>query len=126
MPRDLAPMPRRAMRPRRCSRRSRARPPARSSSRKAWSRRDRDKLRLIYEIRRAMAVKALFFDVFGTLVDWRSGIAREAEIVLRPLGTTLDWLAFADAWRGEYQPGMEGVRAGRIAFCKLDVLHRHH
>jgi 2-haloacid dehalogenase len=73
-----------------------------------------------------MAVKALFFDVFGTLVDWRSGIAREAEIVLRPLGTTLDWLAFADAWRGEYQPGMEEVRTGRIPFCKLDVLHRHN
>jgi 2-haloacid dehalogenase len=73
-----------------------------------------------------MAVKALFFDVFGTLVDWRSGIAREAEIVLQPLGTTLDWLAFADAWRGEYQPGMEEVRTGRIPFCKLDVLHRHN
>jgi 2-haloacid dehalogenase len=73
-----------------------------------------------------MAVKALFFDVFGTLVDWRSSIAREAEIVLRPLGTTLDWLAFADAWRGEYQPGMEEVRTGRIPFCKLDVLHRHN
>jgi 2-haloacid dehalogenase len=73
-----------------------------------------------------MPAKALFFDVFGTLVDWRSGIAREAEIILKPLGTTLDWLAFADAWRGEYQPGMEEVRAGRIAFCKLDVLHRHN
>jgi 2-haloacid dehalogenase len=73
-----------------------------------------------------MTVKALFFDVFGTLVDWRSSIAREAEIVLRPLGTTLDWLAFADAWRGEYQPGMEEVRTGRIPFCKLDVLHRHN
>jgi 2-haloacid dehalogenase len=73
-----------------------------------------------------MPVKALFFDVFGTLVDWRRGIAREAEIILEPLGTTLDWLAFADAWRGEYQPGMEEVRAGRIAFCKLDVLHRHN
>jgi 2-haloacid dehalogenase len=70
--------------------------------------------------------KALFFDVFGTLVDWRSGIAREAEIILAPLGTTLDWLAFADAWRGEYQGGMEEVRSGRIPFSKLDVLHRHN
>ena len=70
--------------------------------------------------------KALFFDVFGTLVDWRSGIAREAEIILKPLGATLDWLAFADAWRGEYQPGMEEVRSGRIPFSKLDVLHRHN
>jgi CubicO group peptidase (beta-lactamase class C family) len=67
-------------------------------------------------------VKALFFDVFGTLVDWRNGIAREAEIILKPLGMTLDWLAFADAWRDEYQPAMEDVRAGRVPFCKLDVL----
>src|SRR3982074_3182610 len=73
-----------------------------------------------------MPGQALFFDVFGTLGDWRRGIARGAEIILEPLGTTLDWLAFADAWRGEYQPGMEEVRAGRIAFCKLDVLHRHN
>lgn len=48
-------------------------------------------------------VRALFFDVFGTLVDWRTSIAREAEAILKPLGYTLDWLAFADARRGEYQ-----------------------
>jgi len=72
------------------------------------------------------APKALFFDVFGTLVDWRSSIAREAEAMLRPLGHTLDWLAFADAWRGEYQPAMEEIRTGRLAFCKLDVLHRRN
>ena len=71
-------------------------------------------------------VEALFFDVFGTLVDWRTSIAREAERLLAPFGYRLDWLAFADAWRGEYQPGMEEVRAGRIPFCKLDVLHRHN
>ncbi len=70
--------------------------------------------------------KALFFDVFGTLVDWRSSIAREARAMLAPLGYSLDWLAFADAWRDEYQPAMEEVRAGRIPFCKLDVLHRHN
>ena len=51
--------------------------------------------------------KALFFDVFGTLVDWRTSIAREAEAVLAPLGHALDWLAFADAWRDEYQPAMD-------------------
>jgi 2-haloacid dehalogenase len=71
-------------------------------------------------------VEALFFDVFGTLVDWRTSIAREAERLLAPFGYRLDWLAFADAWRGEYQPGMEEVRAGRIPFSKLDVLHRHN
>jgi FMN phosphatase YigB (HAD superfamily) len=74
----------------------------------------------------ASEVKALFFDVFGTLVDWRGSIAREAKAVLEPLGHTADWPAFADAWRGEYQPAMEEVRAGRIPFSKLDVLHRRN
>ncbi|HWP25355.1 MAG TPA: haloacid dehalogenase type II [Xanthobacteraceae bacterium] len=71
-----------------------------------------------------MAPKALFFDVFGTLVDWRAGIAREACKILEPLGHHLDWLALADAWRAEYQPAMEEIRSGRQPFCKLDVLHR--
>jgi 2-haloacid dehalogenase len=71
-------------------------------------------------------VRALFFDVFGTLVDWRSSIAREAEPILAPLGHRLDWSAFADAWRDEYQPGMEEVRAGRQPFAKLDMLHRRN
>jgi 2-haloacid dehalogenase len=73
-----------------------------------------------------MTVKALFFDVFGTLVDWRSSVAREAEALLKPQGIALDWLAFADAWRGEYQGGMDEVRSGRVPFCKLDVLHRRN
>jgi len=71
-------------------------------------------------------VRALFFDVFGTLVDWRTSIAREAEKTLGPLGHKLDWTAFAEAWRGEYQPGMEEVRSGRQPFAKLDVLHRRN
>ena len=70
------------------------------------------------------AVKALFFDVFGSLVDWRTSVAREAEKILRPQGKSIDWTAFADAWRGEYQPGLEEVRSGKIPFSKLDVLHR--
>ena len=73
-----------------------------------------------------LAPKALFFDVFGPLVDWRSSVAREAEKILAPLGYKLDWIAFADAWRGEYQPGMEEVRSGRQPFAKLDVLHRRN
>jgi 2-haloacid dehalogenase len=74
-----------------------------------------------------MAVEALFFDVFGTLADWRSGIAREGKAILAPLGhDKIDWLAFADAWRGEYQPGMEEVRSGKIPFSKLDILHRRN
>jgi 2-haloacid dehalogenase len=69
-------------------------------------------------------IKALFFDVFGTLVDWRAGVAREAKATLKPLGFDIDWSAFADAWRDQYQPGMEEVRSGRIPYTKLDVLHR--
>ena len=69
-------------------------------------------------------VKALFFDVFGTLVDWRSGVAREAQSILQPLGYAIDWIAFADAWRDQYQPAMEEVRAGHIPYTKLDVVHR--
>jgi 2-haloacid dehalogenase len=71
-------------------------------------------------------VKALFFDVFGTVVDWRTSIARESEAILKPKGFALDWISFADAWRGEYQPGMEDVRSGKIPFSKLDVLHRRN
>jgi 2-haloacid dehalogenase len=69
-------------------------------------------------------VKALFFDVFGTLVDWRSGVAREVKSILKPLGYALDFTAFADAWRAQYQPAMEEVRSGRVPYAKLDVLHR--
>ncbi len=60
------------------------------------------------------------------MVDWRTSVARESENILGPLGYKLDWTAFADAWRGEYQPGMEEVRSGRQPFAKLDVLHRRN
>jgi 2-haloacid dehalogenase len=69
-------------------------------------------------------VKALVFDTFGTLVDWRNGVAREAERILKPMGYTLDWLKFADTWRQQYNPSMEEVRSGRRPFAKLDILHR--
>ena len=71
-------------------------------------------------------IKACVFDVFGTLVDWRTSIAREAEHVLRPLNISLNWGEFADAWREQYQPAMEEVRAGRTPYSKLDVLHRRN
>ncbi|HVO88991.1 MAG TPA: haloacid dehalogenase type II, partial [Casimicrobiaceae bacterium] len=67
-------------------------------------------------------VKALLFDVFGTLVDWRSCVACEAQRLLAPQGIALDWLAFADAWRDQYQPAMNEVRSGALPFSKLDVL----
>jgi 2-haloacid dehalogenase len=71
-------------------------------------------------------IKACVFDVFGTLVDRRSSIAREAQAALSPLGVALDWEAFADAWRDQYQPAMEEVRTGKRPFSKLDTLHRRN
>jgi 2-haloacid dehalogenase len=69
--------------------------------------------------------KAIVFDVFGTCVDWRSSVAREAETLGARLGVSgVDWLAFADAWRGQYQPQLETVRSGRRPWTTLDVLHR--
>jgi 2-haloacid dehalogenase len=69
-------------------------------------------------------IKALTFDVFGTTVDWCSGIAREAETLLSAHGHSLDWVKFANRWRKEYQPAMEEVRSGRRGYVVMDVLHR--
>ena len=69
-------------------------------------------------------IRALTFDVFGTVVDWRAGVAREAEAMLAPKGHALDWGAFADAWRGQYQPAMAEVRSGARGYVVMDVLHR--
>lgn len=70
--------------------------------------------------------KALLFDVFGTVVDWRGSIAREARALFAPKGHTLDWDAFARDWRARYQPAMEQVRSGARGFVRLDVLHREN
>jgi 2-haloacid dehalogenase len=69
-------------------------------------------------------VKALGFDVFGTVVDWRSSIAREVEAFGRTHNVAVDALKFAVAWRGLYQPSMDKVRHGEIGWTKLDDLHR--
>jgi 2-haloacid dehalogenase len=71
-----------------------------------------------------MAVKALAFDVFGTVVDWRSSIAREGEILGARKGIRADWGAFADAWRAGYQPAMQRVRSGELKWTNIDLLHR--
>jgi 2-haloacid dehalogenase len=72
-------------------------------------------------------VRALVFDVFGTVVDWRSGVAREAAPFLaRHAAGDVDPATFADAWRKRYQPAMEEVRSGRRPFVRLDVLHREN
>ncbi len=72
----------------------------------------------------SLQVEALFFDVFGTVVDWRGSVVREMEAFGRAKGLTADWAAFADAWRRRYQPSMAEVRRGRRPFTILDVLHR--
>ncbi len=78
--------------------------------------------------RRAAAVpevRALTFDVFGTVVDWRSSIIREGEALGRAKSIRhVDWAKFADAWRGLYQPQLERVRSGVMPWMKLDDLHR--
>src|SRR5687767_2533844 len=65
-------------------------------------------------------IRALVFDVFGTVVDWRSGVARD----VRRLLPGVDAEAFADAWRGRYVPSMERVRRGELPWTSLDELHR--
>jgi 2-haloacid dehalogenase len=73
-----------------------------------------------------MDVEALVFDVFGTCVDWRGTIAREAERWSRDHGRTIDGAGLADAWRAAYQPAMEEIRSGRRPFTSLDTLHREN
>jgi 2-haloacid dehalogenase len=69
-------------------------------------------------------VKALIYDVFGTCVDWRSGVARDVAAIAKAKGLTFDPIAFADAWRARYQPSMETVRSGQRPWTILDALHR--
>ena len=70
-----------------------------------------------------LKVKALLFDVFGTVVDWRSGIANEVKKIANKYSITIDALGFADSWRAEYQPAMEEIRKGNRSFTILDILH---
>ena len=68
-----------------------------------------------------MTIKALTFDVFGTVVDWRGSIAREGADVGRRLGIERDWNAFALSWRAKYQPAMERVRSGEIGLSLIHI-----
>jgi 2-haloacid dehalogenase len=72
------------------------------------------------------SVGLLGFDVFGTVVDWRSSVARASEPFLRAHGLPIDPFVFADEWRALYQPAMEQVRSGRRPWVKLDVLNREN
>jgi len=70
------------------------------------------------------AVKILAFDVFGTVVDWRSSVIAEGEQFGNAKGINIDWTAFADAWRAIYRPHMDKVQSGKLPWTKLDDLHR--
>ncbi|MGE2835348.1 haloacid dehalogenase type II [Mycobacterium sp. SMC-4] len=71
-----------------------------------------------------MTVRALAFDVFGTVVDWRSSVIRElTEFGLRN-DVSADWARFADDWRAGYAPAMDRVRSGDLPWARLDDLHR--
>ncbi|MCH7659579.1 MAG: haloacid dehalogenase type II [Euryarchaeota archaeon] len=69
-------------------------------------------------------VDALVFDVFGTIVDWRSGVIRDGQRLDESNRLEVDWAAFADAWREEYQPSLARVRRGETPWRNLDSLHR--
>jgi len=69
-------------------------------------------------------VKALVFDVFGTVVDWRSSIIREVRSVAERLGVVGDWEAFADRWRAGYHDGMQAFRDGTREWTKADQQYR--
>jgi len=69
-------------------------------------------------------VKALTFDVFGTVVDWRGSVIREGRALGRAKGLEVDWAAFADAWRAGYRPSMDRVRRGELPWMNIDALHR--
>ncbi|MGD9652462.1 MAG: haloacid dehalogenase type II, partial [Candidatus Dadabacteria bacterium] len=72
----------------------------------------------------APRIKALTFDVFGTVVDWRSSVIRECEALGERRGVTRDWARFADEWRGGYAPAMDRVRKGGLPWTNIDTLHR--
>jgi len=69
-------------------------------------------------------IRALLFDVFGTVVDWRSSIIAEGKVINREKNLSVNWADFVDDWRDLYQPSMEQVRTGLRPWTTLDVLHR--
>lgn len=74
----------------------------------------------------AGALRALTFDIFGTVVDWRTSVVREGQLLAARLGwpATLDWATFADDWRAGYPPAMDEVRRGTLPWTTIDGLHR--
>lgn len=70
------------------------------------------------------SVKALVFDTFGTVVDWRTSVTQEVQDLAKRKGLTVDGAKFADAWRAGYGPSMNRVRSGELPWTRLDALHR--
>ena len=70
------------------------------------------------------SVKALVFDTFGTVVDWRTSVTQEVEQLAKKKGFKVDAAKFADAWRAGYGPSMNRVRTGELPWTRLDALHR--
>ena len=71
-----------------------------------------------------IAVKAILFDTFGTVVDWRGSLIAELGAFGAARGIVADWTGLVDAWRANYAPSMDRVRRGEQPWTKLDVLHR--
>jgi 2-haloacid dehalogenase len=71
-----------------------------------------------------MPVKALVFDVFGTVVDWRTSIIEQFQVFGRTKGITVNWEAFVDDWKSCYRPSMEAIRAGRLPWSNVDGIFR--
>ena len=71
-------------------------------------------------------VRAVLFDTFGTVVDWRSGISAAVRAFAAGRALALDPERFADAWRAQYQPSLERVRSGQRPYVSLDTLHREN
>ncbi|MDA2919617.1 haloacid dehalogenase type II [Desulfobacterota bacterium AH_259_B03_O07] len=70
------------------------------------------------------SIKALAFDVFGTVVDWRTTIIRECTLLGKAKGIHVDWAQFADAWRAGYAPAMDQVRRSELSWMNIDSIHR--
>ena len=70
------------------------------------------------------SIRALLFDVFGTVVDWRSSIIREGRLLAQQKNLQVDWGEFADSWRAGYGPAMNKVRSGELPWTDIDDLHR--
>ena len=72
-----------------------------------------------------MEIKALTFDIFGTVTDWRNSIQREGQMLAAKKGiNNVDWFEFADRWRGQYTPYMDKVRQSELPWTNIDGLHR--